>query len=151
MDDVISIWKPVSLTLDLFSLSAVGFPLSSISRTNMSTQRLMEHQNVLAPIETHQKCVDTHLSHTSFLHSASCCQNAASVWGLCCSSPCLVLRRGGPLQRVFFFPSLEVFWRWHRLPEHGKLKYRTCNFFACHGGSLSGRRYAQRDLLIGGC
>lgn len=51
----------------------------------------------------------------------------------------------------YVFP-LKVFWRWHRLPEHsGRLTCRTSNFSACHGGSLSGHRYAQRDLLIGGC
>lgn len=49
-----------------------------------------------------------------------------------------------------YFPC-KCFWRWHRLPEHGRLTCRTSNFSACHGGSPSGHRYAQRDLLIGGC
>lgn len=62
-------------------------------------------------------------------------------WRLCFSHVCLLF------VRVY----LKVFWWRHRLSEHGKLTCRTSNFFACHGGSLSGHRYAQRDLLIGGC
>lgn len=67
-----------------------------------------------------------------------------------CSSCCLCLCCCRDSFLNMYFP-LKVFWRWHRLPEHGRLTCRTSNFSACHGGSPSGHRYAQRDLLIGGC
>lgn len=129
-----------------------------VSRNSAMFTRKTETRNERIVLEKLCFCVDKaflfcltcfpHVSSPS--HSAIRKQNNVIllVFWLYCSFSCLSLCCGQSIQLVFI---VKVFWWRHRLPEHGKLTWRTSNFFACHGGSLSGHRYAQRDLLIGGC